>query len=63
MAPELEEVPLGKTDRFNNLGINSVNRAEIIMTVMEEFWLNVPRIELARAKNIGELPDLFLGKL
>ena len=63
VAPELEEVPLGPTDSLKNLGIDSVNRAEIIMMVMEDLSLNIPRIELAGANNIGELADLFAAKL
>jgi polyketide biosynthesis acyl carrier protein len=63
VAPELEEVPLKPTDSLKNLGIDSVNRAEIIMMVMEDLSLNVPRIELAGANNIGELADIFLSKL
>ncbi|NEP03490.1 MAG: acyl carrier protein, partial [Okeania sp. SIO4D6] len=31
--------------------------------VMEELSLNIPHIELAGAKNIGELADLFSAKL
>ncbi len=63
IAPELEKVPITPTDSLKNLGIDSVNRAEIIMMVMEDLSLNIPRIELAGAKNIGELADLFVGKL
>ncbi|MGD1713004.1 acyl carrier protein [Hydrocoleum sp. CS-953] len=63
IAPELEEVPLEPTDSLKNLGIDSVNRAEIIMMVMEDLSLNIPRIELAGANNIGELADLFAAKL
>ncbi|NEP57568.1 MAG: acyl carrier protein [Symploca sp. SIO2G7] len=63
VAPELEEVPLEATDSLKNLGIDSVNRAEIIMMVMEELSLNIPRIELAGANNMGELADLFVAKL
>lgn len=63
IAPELEEAPLDETDSLKNLGIDSVNRAEIIMMVMEDLSLNIPRIELAGANNIGELADLFAGKL
>ncbi|NEP87500.1 MAG: hypothetical protein F6K18_12050 [Okeania sp. SIO2C2] len=43
--------------------MDSVNRAEIIMMVIEELSLNIPRIELARANSIGELADLFAAKL
>ncbi|NEQ84046.1 MAG: acyl carrier protein [Moorea sp. SIO2I5] len=63
VAPELEEAPLEPTDSLKNLGIDSVNRAEIIMMVMEDLSLNIPRIELAGANNIGELADLFAAKL
>ncbi|NEQ41969.1 MAG: acyl carrier protein [Okeania sp. SIO3I5] len=63
VAPELEEAPLEPTDSLKSLGIDSVNRAEIIMMVMEDLSLNIPRIELAGANNIGELADLFAAKL
>ena len=63
IAPELEDVPIQPTDSLKNLGIDSVNRAEIIMLVMEDLSLNIPRIELAGANNIGELADLFASKL
>lgn len=63
VAPELEETPIAQTDSLKNLGIDSVNRAEIIMMVMEDLSLNIPRIELAGAKDIGELADLFAAKL
>lgn len=63
IAPELEEVPISQTDSLKNLGIDSVNRAEVLMMVMEDLSLNIPRIELAGAKNIGELADLFVEKL
>nr|5KP6_B Chain B, CurB [Lyngbya majuscula]5KP8_B Chain B, CurB [Lyngbya majuscula] len=62
IAPELEDSPLEPTDSLKKLGIDSVNRAEIIMMVMEDLSLNIPRIELAGAKNIGELADLFAAK-
>lgn len=63
IAPELEEVLISPTDSLKSLGIDSVNRAEIIMMVMEDLSLNIPRIELAGAKNLGELADIFACKL
>ncbi len=63
IAPELEEKAIEPTDSLKNLGIDSVNRAEIIMMVMEDLSLNIPRIELAGAKNIQELVDLFAAKV
>ena len=63
VVPELEKVSLEPTDSLKNLGIDSMNRVEIIMMVMEELDLHIPLIELAGAKNIGELNDLFAAKL
>ncbi|NES04232.1 MAG: acyl carrier protein [Okeania sp. SIO2F4] len=63
VAPELEKVPLGATHSLKNLGIDSASRAEIIMMIMEDLSLNVPRIELAGANNIGELAEIFAAKL
>lgn len=63
VAPELKDIPIEPTDSLKYLGIDSVNRAEIITMVMEELSLNVPRIQLAGAKNIGELADLLVTKL
>lgn len=63
VAPELEDAPLEPTDSLKSLGVDSVNRAEILMMVMEDLDLNIPRVELAGANNIGELADLFVAKL
>jgi polyketide biosynthesis acyl carrier protein len=63
IAPELKKVPISTTDSLKNLGIDSVSRAEIVMMVMEDLSLNIPRIELAGAKNLGELADIFAEKL
>ena len=63
LTPELKGISIEPTDSLQNLGIDSVNRAEIVMMVMEDLSLNIPRIELAGAQNIGELADLFAAKL
>ena len=63
IVPELAKVSLKPTDSLQQLEIDSMNRAEIIMMVMEELDLHIQLIELAGAKNIGELADLFAAKL
>ena len=63
IVPELVQVSIKPNDSLNNLGIDSVNRAEIIVMVMEELDLHIPLIELAGAKNIGEVANLFAAKL
>ncbi len=63
VEPELETVSLKTTDSLKKLGIDSVNRAEILMMVMEELDFYIPLIELAGAQNIGELADVIAAKL
>ena len=62
IAYELEDATLEPTDSLKGLGLNSVDRAEVLMMVMEELDLSVPLVELAGANNIGELADLFVSK-
>ncbi|MBD2504909.1 type I polyketide synthase [Anabaena azotica] len=63
VEPKLEKYPLKTTDSLKQLGVDSVNRAEILTMVMEELDLHIPLIQLAGAQNIGELADLFATKL
>jgi polyketide biosynthesis acyl carrier protein len=62
VIPELEDHEFKPGDRLADLGANSVDRADIIMT-MEALSLRVPRVELFGAKNIGELVNVFYEKL
>lgn len=48
---------------MKNLGIDLVNRVEIVMMVMEDLFLNILCIELVGVKNLGELVDIFVEKL
>lgn len=63
VVPELEEYEFKHSDRLNDLGANSMDRADIVMMTMEALSLQVPRVELFGAQNIGELADLFYEKL
>lgn len=63
VLPDLKEHRFAEGDRLVDLGANSVDRAEIAMLVQESLGLSVSRIELFGPKNIGELAELFLGKL
>lgn len=48
---------------LGELGANSVDRAEILMLVLEELHLRIPRVALFGPENIGELADLLHEKL
>jgi polyketide biosynthesis acyl carrier protein len=63
ILPGLDAHRFVEGDRLVDLGANSVDRAEIAMLVQESLGLSVSRVELFGPKNIGELADLFLGKL
>jgi polyketide biosynthesis acyl carrier protein len=63
ILPDLGGHQFGPSDRLVDLGANSVDRAEIAMLVQESLGLSISRIELFGPKNIGDLADLFLGRL
>jgi len=63
VVPKLENHQFSPGDILADLGANSVDRSEIIMMTMEALALQVPRVELFGANNIGELADVFYEKL
>lgn len=62
VMPELESHAFQRTDRLVDLGANSVDRAEIITMTMEALSLQIPRVELFGATNLGELADVLYEK-
>ncbi|EGD47495.1 phosphopantetheine-binding protein [Ruminiclostridium papyrosolvens DSM 2782] len=63
VIPELEGYEFKPSDRLVDLGANSVDRAEIITMTLESLSLQIPRVELFGANNIGELADVLYKKL
>jgi polyketide biosynthesis acyl carrier protein len=63
ILPELEGHTFSPTDRLQDLGANSIDRAEITMAVMEELELKIPRVELSGVSNMGELVEVLYAKL
>lgn len=63
VIPELNSHPFQYDDRLQDLGANSMDRAEIIMLTLDSLSLKIPRIELFGPKNLGELVDLLGTKL
>lgn len=63
VVPSLEAHQFSVDERLQDLGANSVDRAEILMLVLESLSLQIPRIELFGPRNIGELADLLDRKL
>ena len=63
VIPELEGHEFKPSERLLDLGANSLDRAEIIAMTMETMSLNIPRVELFGARNIGELVEVLYAKL
>ena len=58
----LPDRELRPDDTLDALGANSMDRAEIMMTVLERIDLNIPLVETFGPKNIGELAGLLSRK-
>ncbi|MED1780916.1 acyl carrier protein [Brevibacillus fortis] len=64
IVPELEGRELRPEDWLSDLGLNSVDRADLISMVMEDLsLLQTQRSQFIGMSSIGELADGFLGKL
>jgi polyketide biosynthesis acyl carrier protein len=64
IVPELEGRKLRPEDRLSDLGLNSIDRADLISMVMEDLsLLQNQRSQFIGLSSIGELADGFLGKL
>lgn len=63
VIPELEGRALTQQDSLRDLGANSLDRADIIMMTMDELSMRFPLVELAGAKNLGELAEIFYQRL
>ncbi len=59
VIPKLKKHKFQPEDRLKDLGANSLDRSEIIEMVMESLSLEIPRVKVFGAKNIGELVDIL----
>lgn len=63
VLPGLESHVFERSDRLAELGATSMERAEILMGVLESLSLDIPRTALAGARNLGELAELLHARL
>jgi polyketide biosynthesis acyl carrier protein len=63
ILPELQGRTLQRSDRLQDLGANSLDRAEIVMAVLDSLSLQIPRVETFGPNNIGALAELLHAKL
>jgi polyketide biosynthesis acyl carrier protein len=62
VLPRLQNHAFLPTDSLKDLGANSVDRSEIIMMTLESLAVRIPLVEMAKARNIGELADIIHAK-
>lgn len=62
VVPELESHPISRTDAMADLGIDSMERSEIVTASLEAIGLEIPMVQLHGPRNIGELADLLHAK-
>lgn len=62
-VPELAGQDIGRGDSMADLGVDSIERSEIVLATMERLGLKVPLVQLHGPRNIGELADLLHAKL
>ncbi len=59
VIPKLKNHMFQPEDSLKDLGANSLDRSEIIEMAMESLSLQIPRVNVFGAKNIGELVDIL----
>jgi polyketide biosynthesis acyl carrier protein len=63
VIPELSTHTFRCCERLEDLGANSLDRAEILTLCLEALQLDIPRRELVGPLNIGELAKVLHDKL
>ena len=61
-VPELAGQPISGADSMADLGVDSIERSEVILAAMEKLGLKIPMVELHGPRNIGELASLLHSK-
>lgn len=62
-VPEIDSDSVTYEDSLKDLGANSVDRAEIIIMLMEDANVKLPMVSFGNAKNIGEIIDIVMNAL
>lgn len=62
VVPELADRPIAEAESMAELGLDSIERSEIIMNTLEAIGLDLPMVQLHGPKNLGELADLLHAK-
>lgn len=59
IQPDLADRPIDRADSMVALGIDSVDRAEVLLLAMDTLGIDVPITRFHGAANLGELADML----
>lgn len=62
ILPELEGEEIKESDSLREIGANSIDRADIIISTLESYDLKIPMVNFGDAKNIGDIISVILGE-
>lgn len=63
VVPELGGHAFTRGESMADLGVNSIERSEVLLLTLDAIGLRVSPLEFHGARNIGELSDLLHAKL
>ncbi|KAB7619600.1 acyl carrier protein [Alkalilimnicola sp. S0819] len=63
VLPELEDHPIGRDDAMADLGVDSIERKDVIVATLEALDLRIPLVQVHGPRNLGELADLLHARL
>ena len=62
VVPDLSETPITASDSMSQLGLDSVERQEVVMLTLEAIGLEIPLVQLRGPRTIGDLAELLHAK-
>jgi len=63
IIPELEDEKFSLDEKLVDLGLNSIDRGELITLTLESIESDVSRIEFVSAQTVNELAEVFMEKV
>ena len=63
ILPELEDEEFSLDEKMVDLGLNSIDRGELITLTLESLESDLSRIEFVKAQSIEELAEVFMEKV
>lgn len=62
VVPDLNDTSIAASDTMTQLGLDSVERQEVVMLTLEAIGLEIPLVQLRGPRTIGELAVLLHAK-